>query len=112
LGTFGLAINPMLYVLSTNFYIVIGFNVLVGVAVAGFTLSLFGNLLEILPNDKRTVYISLFNTFISFSGFISPFLGVWLKNHTGMFAAMMLIGVFRIFAVLLFVWRWAELRKR
>ncbi|MCX7711610.1 MAG: MFS transporter [Clostridia bacterium] len=106
LGALGLAMNPFLYLMTNHILFVLLINVFIGVAVAGFNLSLFCNLLNILPENKKTVYISFFNTFINISGFASPLIGVWMNRHTGIVKAFLIIGLFRIITSMFFAIRW------
>jgi MFS family permease len=72
---------------------------------------LFCNLLEILPENNKTIYISIFNTFINISGFISPLIGVWINRHAGIYHSMLLIGILRTLGACLFVLRWYMIEK-
>lgn len=105
-GAFGLAINPFFYMQTLHLYTVILINLVLGAFAAGYTLTVFCNLLNVLPERKRTVYISVFNTFITVSGFISPLVGVWLSRITGISLAFMVIGILRMTAVGFFIARW------
>lgn len=105
-GAFGLAVNPFFYTQTLHLYTVILINLVIGAAAAGYTLTVFCNLLEVLPESRRTVYISVFNTFINVSGFIAPLVGIWLNRKTGIFLAFMIIGILRLIAVGLFIMRW------
>ncbi len=110
-GALGLALNPLFFTSLLSFYAIILVNVLAGFSGAGFTYTLFCSLLETLPEDKKTLYISLFNTFINVSGFISPFIGVWLYKMSGIYAAMFIIGMLRFMASSFYIVRWWTGRK-
>lgn len=113
-GTLGLSINSLAYATMLSFPGIIILNLCSGFASAGFTLSLFCNLLETLPKEKKTVYISVFNTITNITGFIAPFAGVWLYNRTNIFVAMGLNGVLRLIATGLYFikWRRENVKKR
>jgi hypothetical protein len=51
-------------------------------------LSLFNALLDVSPTDGRPAYVSLYNIAIGFSGFVWPFLGVWMYRSMGMTSAL------------------------
>ncbi|NJD04050.1 MAG: MFS transporter [Ruminiclostridium sp.] len=106
IGALGLALNPIFFTSLLSFYAIILVNVLAGFSGAGFTYTLFCSLLETLPENKKTIYISLFNTFINVSGFISPFLGIWLYKLTGIYTAMLIIAVLRLLASSFYIIRW------
>lgn len=111
IGALGLALNPLFFTSLLSFYAIILVNVLAGFSGAGFTYTLFCSLLETLPENKKTIYISLFNTFINVSGFISPFIGVWLYKMSGIFTAMFIISILRFMASSFYIARWWTGRK-
>ena len=111
LSAAAMAVNPFFYVKLMSVEILVIINVLIGIANAGITLTLFSCLMETLPEDKRTVYISFFNTFISISGFFSPLAGVWIYNRVGIHTAFLLIGLVRILATFLYFIGWLMERK-
>ncbi len=106
LGALGLAANPFMYILTTNLYVILVINAVIGFSLAAFNLALFCNLIELLPENKKTLYISFFNTFLYISGFISPLIGVWIYSHVGIIKTFVAIGSFRLFAAILFMARW------
>ncbi len=111
IGALGLALNPFFFTSLLSFYAIILVNVLAGFSGAGFTYTLFCSLLETLPEDKKTIYISMFNTFINISGFISPFIGIWLYKLTGIYTAFFIIAVLRMMASSFYIVRWWTGRK-
>lgn len=111
IGAFTLAVNPLFYTKAFGFYYVVAVNILIGIGATGFTLSLFSSLLETLPETKKTIYISVFNTLINISGFISPLIGVWVYKYLDIFTTMFLIGLLRIAATSTFAVRWWGWRK-
>ena len=106
IGALGLALNPLFFTSLLSFSAIILVNVLAGFSGAGFTYTLFCSLLETLPENKKTIYISLFNTFINISGFISPFIGIWLYKLTGIYTAFFIIAVLRLLASSFYIIRW------
>lgn len=110
-GALGIAANTFFYTGLIDLYAIMLLNILVGASCAGFTLALFGTLLEALPENRKTVYLAVYNTFINVSGFIAPLIGVWMNRYTGMFKAFLIIGFLRVSAAALFIIRWAWTRK-
>ena len=106
LGALGLSLNPLAYATMLNFPGLLILNLCSGFAAAGFNLSLFCNLLETLPEEKKTVYISVFNTITNITGFVAPFIGVWMYNRTNIFFAMGLDGAFRLIATGMYFIKW------
>lgn len=107
----GVALNPVFFTSRLSFYLIILVNILAGFSGAGFTYTLFCSLLETLPEGKKTIYISFFNTFINISGFISPFLGIWLYKLTGIYTAFFFICMLRMLASSFYIIRWRADRK-
>jgi predicted MFS family arabinose efflux permease len=112
LGTLGLSLNSLAYAASLNFTGIILMSLCAGFASAGFNLALFCNLLETLPSEKKTVYISAFNTITNITGFIAPFIGVFIYNRTNIYIAMGMNGVFRLVATGMYFIKWRrEIKK-
>ncbi len=111
LSAAAMAVNPFFYVKLVNMEILIMINVLIGIANAGITLTLFSCLIESISEEKRTVYISFYNTIMSISGFFSPLAGVWIYKKEGIYTAFLLIGFVRILAVVLYFIRWIKEEK-
>lgn len=111
LGTAGIALNPLFFLSLRSFPVIFAVNIFSGVFAAGFTLSIFCGLLEILPSNKKTIYISVFNTLTSITGFIAPIIGVKIYNLTDIYTSMMIAASMRFFATLLYIIRWRYFNK-
>jgi len=110
-GTAGLAVLPLFYTTMLNFPVLIIMNIITGISLAGFNLTLFLSLLDTLPKEEKTVYISVFNTLTSITGFLAPLTGLWLLNRTNIFLAMAIAGAFRLFGSLLYFLRWQKSKR-
>jgi MFS family permease len=99
----GMAVTPVLTILSTNMYYLLIQNVITGVPVAGTTLLLFNYLLEVSPDDKRTSYIAYYNVALSIVGFIAPEVGIWLLGNLGMNSSMTISTLLRFLGGLVFI---------
>jgi MFS family permease len=97
---------PLVYAHLRSPYVYLAVNLASGFAGAGMSLSLFNALLEVSPTDGRPAYVALYNIAIGFSGFVWPFLGVWMYRTMGMTialdfsAAARIIGMGVAFALL------------
>lgn len=111
-GALGLGVNPLFYTKLFGFYYIVAVNILVGIAAAGFTLTLFSSLIETLPETKKTIYISVFNTLINISGFVAPLIGIWIYSFMSIYSSMFLIGVLRVIAASTFIIRWWLWRRQ
>jgi MFS family permease len=106
IGALGLALNPLFFTSLLSFTAIILVNVIAGFSGAAFNYTLFCSLLETLPEDKKTIYISFFNTFINISGFGAPLIGIWLYRLTGIYTAFLIIGILRLLASSFYIVRW------
>ncbi len=98
----GMGITPILYALSSKIWLLVLFNILIGVSVAGTVLLLFNILLEIIPNENRTIYIAIYNTFIAIISGISPILGVKLMDMTNIYIALVTVAAIRLTSSIFF----------
>ncbi len=108
----GIAVSPLPYTRLFAFPALVVFNIFTGIFLAGFNLTLFLNLLDTLPKDKKTIYISLFNTLISITGFIAPMVGLWIYRQTGMFVTMGIVVVARLVASIGYLLRSRNQKKK
>lgn len=95
LATFGMGITPFLYVMSESLFMLVLFNIIIGVSVTGTVLVLFNMLLDVTPSENRTTIISIYNTLIALSATIAPILGVALSNRTSIQFALIVVGCLR-----------------
>lgn len=112
IGAFFLAINPIAQVLCQNLYQTLAINIIMGLTFVSFNLALFQSLLEVLPSENKTLYIALYTTMISISGFIMPLVGVWIYRMTNIYFVMYLDGVLRLMGTGLFLMRYLQERKQ
>lgn len=98
----GMGITPLLYALSSQLWLLVLFNILIGVSVAGTVLLLFNILLEIIPNENRTIYIAIYNTLIAIISGISPILGVKLMDMTNITIALVGVAIIRLTSSIFF----------
>ncbi len=98
----GMGVTPLLYAVSNQIWLLVLFNVLIGVSVAGTVLLLFNILLEIIPNENRTIYIAIYNTLIAIISGISPILGVKVMDMTNIYIALIAVAVIRLASSIFF----------
>lgn len=111
IGAAGLAVSPFIYTISVGFPVIIAQSIFAGVFQAAFNVTLFLCLLETLPMEKKTVYIAVFNTLTSLTGFTAPLIGLWILNMTDIYIAMAIAGTCRIIGTLMYLIRWLKERK-
>lgn len=109
---FGMSSAPLLTVLSTNYYYLVGMYVLSGFFVSGTTLILFNLLLEISPQEVRTYCITSYNVLLAIISFTSPQIGIWVLEMYSMETAMYLATAMRLLAAIGFLILYMIGRKR
>ncbi len=111
-GTLGLSINALTIVLVRTPYLLLFQSTMTGLTFSAFTLAIFANLIEVVPQKNKTINIAVYTTFINLSQFISPLIGVWFYKHTSIITALVFVGVFRLLAGALFIARYLSGRKK
>lgn len=102
LAIIGMGVTPFLYAICNSLWLLVLFNVLIGVSVAGTVLLLFNILLEIIPNENRTIYIAIYNTLIAIISGIAPILGVKIMDITNITIALIAVGTVRLISTIFF----------
>jgi MFS family permease len=112
IGTFGLSINALSIILINTKYMLLLQTTITGLTFSAFTLAIFGNLIEVIPQKNKTINIAMYTTLINISQFVSPLVGVWIYKHTSIYFALAFVGIFRLFATALFVIRYLKSRDK
>ncbi len=107
----GMAIAPVLTILSKNLPYLIFTNLATGTFVAGITLLQFNHLLEVSPESQRTSYIAHFNIVIGLVGFVAPQVGVLLLHIFHMGLSMTLSSVVRAGGTVFFLYMFFHARR-
>ncbi|MCY0877239.1 MAG: MFS transporter [Firmicutes bacterium] len=101
---FGMALTPVLMIVSKDLVYLVVMNLATGTFVAGISLLQFNHLLEVVPGRERTTYIAHFNIMLGAVGFVSPEVGVLLLHLLHMNAAMIASTFVRLLGTLYFLW--------
>ncbi len=111
-GTMGLAVNALTMVLVKSQFVLLVQSTITGLTFSAFTLAIFQNLIEVIPQKNKTINIAVYTTLIYISQFISPLVGVWFYKHTSITTALACIGGLRLLAATLFLIRYIRSRSR
>ncbi len=111
IGTLGLAVNALTIILVKSQYMLLIQSTLTGLTFSAFSLAIFENLIEVVPKKNKTINIALYTTLINISQFVSPMVGVWFYKHTSIIISLGFIGAFRLFASILFFFRYLKGKK-
>lgn len=108
IGTLGLSVNALSILLVHTRNMLLLQSTITGLTFSAFTLAIFENLIEVVPQKNKTINIAMYTTLINISQFVSPLLGVWIYKQTSIVFALALTGGLRLIATLLFVIRYAK----
>lgn len=75
-------ILPALWLVSGNFWYLLGLQVISGIAWAGFGLSAGNYLYDLVPSGKRSAFVAMHNVLNSAGAFLGAMLGAYLAAHT------------------------------
>ncbi|WP_235848421.1 MFS transporter [Litchfieldia alkalitelluris] len=99
----GMAVAPILTILSTNLVYLVVINFFMGIFVAGTVMLLFNQLLHVSPENDRTAFLANYNIILGGIGFIAPQFGVLLLEMASMSFAMITSASIRLIGGLLFL---------
>lgn len=102
-GMFGLAVNALTIILVHSRYFLLLQTTLTGLTFSAFTLAIFSNLIEVVPQKNKTINIATYTTLLFISQFTAPLVGVWIYKQTSIVTALIIVGIFRLSATSLFV---------
>jgi MFS family permease len=109
--TFGMAITPILYVISKSLIVLATFSTLTGFFTAGTITVLFSDLLEVAPEKNRIIYVGYYNVLTSITLAISPLVGHYFYESKGIIYALIITSIFRLFGGISFMIRERSERK-
>lgn len=93
--TFGMALTPILYVISSSLPVLAVFSTLSGIFTAGTITVLFSDMLEVIPEKNRAVYVGYYNTMTNITLAISPIVGHYFYASKGIVVALIVTTIFR-----------------
>jgi len=93
--TFGMAVTPLLYVVSKTLPVLAVVSTLSGFFTAGTITVLFSELLEVTPSKNRAVYVGYYNTMTNLTLIIAPFVGHYFNETRGIVVALIVTTLFR-----------------
>lgn len=94
--TMGMALTPIFYILSPNLMILLMSATVSGFFTAGTISVLLSDLLEVIPKEKRVLYIGLYTLFTNISLAVSPLVGSFIKETFGITMALGTASFFRM----------------
>jgi predicted MFS family arabinose efflux permease len=93
--TLGMALTPILYIISKDLYILTIMSFISGFFTAGTNTVLMSGLLEAAPDEDRPTYISVYSIFINISLAIAPLVGHLFLSIKDIYFALLMTAIFR-----------------
>jgi MFS family permease len=109
--TFGMAITPLLYVISKSLLVLVVFSSLSGIFTSGTITVLFIDMLEVVPEKNRIIYVGYYNVLTNITLAISPLVGHFFYENLGIVYALVITTVFRLLGGMAFMIRERSERK-
>jgi predicted MFS family arabinose efflux permease len=94
--TFFMALTPILFVLSPNLYIMTVTGLATGFFTAGTIVVILNSLLEVVPEDKRMLYVSVHSTLTNVTLAIGPMFSNLILVHSSIQIALIATAFFRL----------------
>lgn len=121
-GSLGLALFPIGMIIATSTTFALGriifltFHTLASLTMAVIMLNVLQCLLQVLPDNNKTLNISIYTVFITLSNAVMPMAGIMIYTHLGadlkaLQTTFLIIFSMRIVATSLWALRWWRLRK-
>jgi MFS family permease len=109
--TLGMAITPILYIISKSLLVLAIFSSLSGIFTSGTITVLFSDMLDVTPSKNRTIYVGYYNILTNMTLAISPLVGHYFYESKGIIYALIVTSIFRLFGGFAFMIRERSERK-
>jgi len=109
--TLGMAMTPILYVISKSLLVLAIFSSLSGIFTSGTITVLFSDMLEVVPEKNRIIYVGYYNVLTNITLAISPLVGHYFYEMKGIIYALIITSIFRLFGGIAFMIRERSERK-
>ncbi len=100
--TLGMALNPLIMLLSNKLYVFTALNLILGFFTAGTVTVLLSYLLEVTPDENRVVYIGVYNTLVNISLAVSPFAAHLVLRQSNIYIAIIIVAALRFTSSMIF----------
>jgi len=109
--TFGMAITPLFYVISKSLSVLVIFTSLSGIFTSGTITVLFSDMLEVVPEKNRIIFVGYYNVLTNITLAISPLVGHYFYDKKGIIYALIITSIFRFLGGIAFMIRERSERK-
>lgn len=122
-GNLGLALCPICMIVATGLplpqgqFVFLIMNTLANITLAAINLNILQCLLQVVPDNNKTLYISIYTVLVTLSNAFMPLIGVVIYTKSGadlhgLQITFLIIFAFRMISTGLWFLRWWRLRKR
>jgi MFS family permease len=101
----GMALTPILYILSDNLYTLTFMAGLTGIFTSGTLTVLLSSILEVIPTKNRMIYMGVYTTFTNITLAIAPILGHYFLSSKSIQFALLMSALFRLLGGFAFIAR-------
>ena len=109
--TFGMALTPIFYAISKSLPVLVIFSTSSGLFTAGTITVLFSDMLAVIPEKNRVIYVGYYNVLTNVTLAISPLIGHYFYELKGIVFALIMTSVFRFIGGVSFMIRERSERK-
>jgi MFS family permease len=109
--TFGMALTPIFYAISKDLITLVIFSTSTGLFTAGTITVLFSDMLDVIPEKNRAIYVGYYNILTNITLAISPLVGHYFFEKRGIVFALIMTSVFRFIGSIAFMVRERSERK-
>lgn len=103
--TMGMAITPLLYIVSKDLPTLTVMAAFTGVFTSGTLTVLLSSILEVIPEKNRIIYMGVYTTFTNVTLAIAPILGHYFLSSRNIQFALFMTSMFRIIGGISFIVR-------
>ncbi|WP_291572174.1 MFS transporter [Clostridium sp. UBA4548] len=101
-ATLGMALTPILYVISNNLITMTIVSTITGFFTPGTVTVLLNSLLEVSPSKNRAVFIGFHTTIVSISLCIAPLVGDVILSNTNIKYTLVVVAILRLIGSIAF----------
>jgi len=95
ISTFGMAMTPVIFMLSPNLYVLNVVGIVTGFFTSGCVTSILCSTIDASPDKDRMVYMNVHATLTNVTLFVSPLVGDFFLGHVGIKNALLITAAFR-----------------
>lgn len=111
LATFGMAMTPILYMLSKNLLMLTFMQPVTGFFTAGTIVVVLGSLLAASPDEYRTMSVAVHATLTSVTLAVAPLVGTYIQDVYSIQGALLVSSSLRLLGSIVFLMRFLKSRK-